>query len=932
MHDAPRTARPTRDVEPRTAPSPAGWIALAIWAGLAILAFFAAVGVVAAFTRLTDGLDPVTDLKKITFSQQSVILDRTGKVELARFGGEKREIVAFADIPPIVIDAQTAIEDKTFWDNAGFDPLAIISAGIDSLRGNSRGASTITQQLVRQRLLDPNLVTDPNRTLERKLKEIIQSIRLTEAYPGVEGKQQIIAAYLNQNYYGNQAYGIKAAAKSYFGVDDLFNLTPAQAAILAGLPKSPSNYDLVKNSEEQCVEPSPADTADTCAANKGTQLVVPDSTAIVQRRNLILDLMAEGRTPLSGNQFSPQQLEAAKSDPVILAPQTIPRWIAPHFVWAVQAELADKLCAGAPTCDALEAGGLTITTTLDAKLQAIAERWVQAAAIVPHAKDPAALAKSLKIPYAQWMKNLRTKDVNNGAMVALDYQTGELVAYVGSANYYAVKSTPQFQAKFDVVGSGFRQPGSAFKPFNYLTAIDDKRLTAASMLMDTSADFGGKYTPADADGLERGPVRVRNALQFSLNIPAVKAAIINSPDHVYARAKDFGMVFDPNEPLAGPAIALGVQTVRPVDLITAYGTLANGGKRIDHTTILSVKDQSGKDVIPPYVPPAGKQVASPQAAYIITDILSGNTNPRINPFWGKFELTGPGNKHRPATLKTGTNNDAKDLNAYGYIAPPTDQQRTNGQYALTVGAWVGNSDNTVVSTPNKPVFSIDVTTFMWQGFLQEATSKWAIDDFARPDGLVQAKVDAFTGLRPGPGSKTVDELFIPGTEPKVSVPPGSCGKDVLGLEGVVDGHFQNWVSADEDWIARAEQGPGRTGGVNRDPTAYFYNGTFRPYGASWGALVAGHGCAAPSPSVTCYPVPTPDPSGVTPSFEVPSADPSANLIFEPCPTPIPTAAPSIEPSAPPTPEPTPEPTKPPKPTPTPAPTPEPSASAAPAPS
>ena len=132
---------------------------------------------------------------------------------------------------------------------------------------------------------------------------------------------------------------------------------------------------------------------------------------------------------------------------------------------------------------------------------------------MPHAKDPAALAKTLKIPggYAQWMKNLRTKDVHNGAMVALDYQTGELIAYVGSANYYAPKSTPQFQAKFDVVGSGFRQPGSAFKPFNYLTALDDKRLTAASMLMDTSADFGGKYTPADADGLERGPVRVRNS-------------------------------------------------------------------------------------------------------------------------------------------------------------------------------------------------------------------------------------------------------------------------------------------------------------------------------------------------------------------------------------------------------------------------------------
>jgi membrane peptidoglycan carboxypeptidase len=929
-------ARPARELEPRTSPSAAGWIALAIFAGLAILALIAAVGVVTVFARMTDGLPPVSDFDKLTFQQQSIVYDRTGKIELARFGGEQREVVTFAEIPKVAIDAQTAVEDKTFWDNAGFDPLAILSAGIDSLRGNSRGASTITQQLVRQRLLPASLVQDSSRTFERKLKEIVQSIRLTEAYPGVEGKQKIIAAYLNQNYYGNQSYGIKAAAKSYFGLDDLSKMTPAQAAILAGLPQSPSTYDLVKNAETQCVNPSPADTEDTCASGK-SELVVDKSTKIVERRNLILDLMANGRTPLSGSQYSPDELRAAENDPVVLAPQQTPNWIAPHFVWAVQAELADKLCAGEPTCDQLEAGGLAITTTLDANLQKIAEKWVQAAAVVPNSKNPASLAKSLAIPggYASWMKNLRGKDVHNGAMVAIDYQTGELVAYVGSANYYATKGTPQFQPKFDVVGSGFRQPGSAFKPFNYLTGIDDGTLTAGTMLMDTSTDFGGKYTPADADNAERGPVRVRNALQFSLNIPAVKAAVINTPDHVFARAQDFGAVFQTKQATAGASIALGVQEVRPVDLVTAYATLANGGKYLGHTTILSVKDQGGHDVVKPYQPPPGKQAAKPQSAFIVTDILSGNTNPRINPFWGKFEIRGPGNKHRPATLKTGTNNDAKDLNAYGFIAPPTSDQRTAGQYALAVGAWVGNSDNTVVSTPQKPLFSIDVTTYMWQGFMQEATSKWAIDDFQAPDGLVKAKIDPFTGLKPTAGGPSVDEWFIKGTEPKDSVPVGTCGEQVLKSFGIYEGKFSNWLSADVDWINRAERGPGVRGGVNRSPTAYFYNGQFRPFGASWGAIVTGHGCAAPSPSVTCFPVPTPDASGVVPSFEVPSPDPSANLIFEPCatPSPLPSASasetPSIEPSATPppsvapTPTPTPKPTKPPKPTPTPPPPPTP---------
>ncbi|MBA2380554.1 MAG: penicillin-binding protein [Chloroflexi bacterium] len=933
MYDAPRPERgASRAASVRTSPSAAGWIALAIWAMLALLAILGTVGVVAAFSRFTKDLDPpATVLNNIGFSEQSRILDRNGK-ELARFGGEKREVVAFADIPPVIIDAQTAIEDKTFWDNAGFDPLAIISAAVDSVRGNSRGASTITQQLVRQRLLDDKLVQDPHRTLERKVKEIIQSIRLTEAYPGVEGKQKIIAAYLNQNYYGNQSYGVLAAAKSYFGVKSLDEVTPAQAAALAGLVKSPSNYDLVKNATAQCVDPSPSDTTDTCAADKGTELVVPQDSTIVGRRNQILELLANGRATLSHDQYSPEDFRRGEEEPLTVARQLTPRWKAPHFVWAVQQELADKLCGdGVPTCGIVEGGGLTITTTLDLKIQAIAEKWVQAAAVVPNAKNPAALAKILKIGgYTQWMKNLRGKDIHNGALVALDYQTGELIAYVGSANYFAAKSTKQFQAKYDVVGNGFRQPGSAFKPFNYLTGIDDKKITAGSMFMDTATDFGGKYSPSDADNRERGPVRVRTALQFSLNIPSVKAAEVNTPERVFARAREFGMIFASDKTNAGLSIALGVQEVRPVDLVTAYGTLANGGLKLGHTTILSVRNQAGTDV--PLEPLAGQQVVSPQAAFIVTDILAGNTNPTVNPFWGKFALTGPAGERRPATLKTGTNNDAKDLNAYGFIAPPTDAGRKKGEHALAVGAWNGNSDNSVVGK----VFSIDVTTYVWQGFLQEATKAWAINDFARPDGLERAKIDVFTGLRPRSGDETIDEWYIAGTAPQTAPAAGDCGQKILEMSEIYEGRFKNWMTADLDWLKRAARGPGTAGGVNRTATQYFYNGQFQPYGRSWGALVEGHGCTVPSPSVTCYPVPTPDPSGVLPSFTIPSADPSANIVFEPCPTLKPSAPPSVEPSIevtpPPSEAPTPPPTEAPTPTPTEAPTPTPTDAPTPAPS
>src|SRR5512142_385709 len=217
------------------------------------------------------------------------------------------------------------------------------------------------------------------------------------------------------------------------------------------------------------------------------------------------------------------------------------------------------------------------------------------------------------------MANLRQKDINNGALVALDYQTGEIVAYVGSADYYAPKATKQFQPKFDVLADGWRQPGSAFKPFNYVTGIDDHSMTAATMFMDVTTDFGGGYTPTDADLLERGPVRVADALRFSLNIPSVKAAEVNGPDHVFATAKKFGLQFQTATTQAGLSIALGTEEVHPVDLVTGYGTMANGGEYIPHTTILRVVDGNGADVAPPYQPPAGVPAVSPQAAYVITD-------------------------------------------------------------------------------------------------------------------------------------------------------------------------------------------------------------------------------------------------------------------------------------------------------------------------
>ena len=225
--------------------------------------------------------------------------------------------MTFADIPPALIDATTSIEDKTFWENSGFDPAGFVAAAIDTIQGRDRGGSTITQQLVRARLL-PSSAFEGS-VYERKAKEIIQSIRLTEAYPGEAGKQTIIEKYLNQNFYGNRSYGVAAAARSYWH-KDLKDLSLAQMAILAGIPQSPTRFDLVKNATEETYKDSKGEEQE--------HLVVPPTSEIVQRRNFILDLM-KTRSVLTKGDYTDADYEAAKTEPVILASQIADQWRAP---------------------------------------------------------------------------------------------------------------------------------------------------------------------------------------------------------------------------------------------------------------------------------------------------------------------------------------------------------------------------------------------------------------------------------------------------------------------------------------------------------------------------------------------------------------------------------------------------------------------------
>jgi membrane peptidoglycan carboxypeptidase len=763
--------------------------------------------------------DPA-DLERLTFAQPTILYDRTGTVELARFEQQDRRVVTFNEIPKVVLDTLTTAEDRSFWQNEGFDPGAIIAAAFQNATGDGtgqRGASTITQQLVRARLLPPD-VTNGDRYV-RKVLEIIQSARVTQAYAGEAGKQQIITAYLNESYFGHDAYGIAAAAGVYFGVTDLSKLTPAQAALLAALVKAPSLYDPYRYAT-----PGP----------KGT-LVVPQDSPPVVRRNWVLSNLA---TAARWTTLSPADLAAAMAEPVVLTGAHQAAMKAPQFSYQVRSQL-EQMLGGAT---AVDTGGYKVITSLDWKAQQLAERDVAAAAIAPNlsSSQAAALLTALKVPQAdrRWIANLRGKDLHNGLLVAVDYRHGDVLAYVGSAGYYRTDlASPRFQPEFDAANSG-RQPGSSFKPVVYSTAFDRNVLDPGSLLLDVSTDFGG-WTPKDADQGERGPVLVRSALQQSLNLPAIRALQrVGSPAVADVAAK-LGINFPagPQSFLqAGLAGAIGTVETRPIDLTSAFGGLANGGVHVPTRMILSITGPDGRQVYQAPANPTGVQAISSQASFLISDVLAGNSDPAQNPVWATALAlhNTPHGQRRPAAAKTGTTDEVRDLSTYGFLAPPTNPSSPG----LAVGVWLGNSDNSKPRTSN-PANSLAAAN-MWRSFVRDYTKSWPVASFTPPKGVVRATIDAWSGGKPGPWTHdTRDEWFRAGTEPGSTHaidPPGllysnDCGgwrvdpvKAELGPKA--------WDKDVGNWLSRAQRGAGIKGPYGSH-TAYL------PGKSNWGGSLLG---------------------------------------------------------------------------------------------
>jgi membrane peptidoglycan carboxypeptidase len=535
------------------------------------------------------------------------------------------------------------------------------------------------------------------------------------------------------------------------------------------------------------------------------------------------------------------------------------------------------------------------------KAQSIAERYVTAATIVPQLSGAAfdrAIRQYKLGKDRDWISPLRGVGIHNGAMVALDYKTGDVLAYVGSAGYYRDDlASKKFNPKYDVAGVGFRQPGSAFKPVVYTTGFDQRKITAGSVLLDVTTAFASTWTPEDADSQERGPVLARKALQYSLNIPAIRALDRTGFKSVDQAAAKAGLKFQAGTSIegAGLAGAIGTVEVRLQDLVSTYGAFGNGGVVTEPRMILDVTDSAGNSVATAG-DPIQRKVWSPQAAWIMANILEGNTNPRDNLIWGpRFRLdNGPGNAYRPAAIKTGTTNEVRDVSAYGLLPKPTDPD----QPAIALGVWMGNSDHRQPTLGDRLIFAADGPGEVWHSFMREYMKGKPVAEFERPKGLVEQTIDAYSGGRPGPWTRdTVSEWFINGTQPggnDAVDPPGILYTQQCGTWMVDPVKAENrgapaiWTNADRDWARRAARGPGVAGAYGTR-TSYFWGR------ASWGGPITSGGPCITPPPATPTPRPTPEPTATSPDT-TPGPQPTPRRTPRPRPTePPPVATPTPEP-------------------------------------
>ncbi len=666
-------------------------IILSILAGIIVLLLVGSF-VVYEYYKIAATLPSVADLQQRASTFETTrIFDRNGDLlyEILDPNAGRRTFTTLDKISPYLVAATIATEDKSFYSHPGFDWTAIVRAFWQNFqgRGTVSGASTITQQLARYLLLAPEERTE--QSYMRKVREALLAAEITRRY----SKDQILELYLNEFYYGNLAYGIEAAAETYFDTTaDKLDLS--QASFLAGLPQAPAVYDVYHNRE-----------------------------ATRERQKQVLTLMYEDSSE-QGCIFVSNSIKRVCVDSVTAVaaytalenyefktPDVLMRY--PHWVNYVRSILESQFDA-----QTIYRSGFSVYTTLDPSLQDLAEQDVK-----------------------EQVASLADYNANDGALVAIRPSTGEILAMVGSADFY----NDAIDGQVNMAISATRQPGSSIKPITYITAFE-KGWTAATLIWDVPSEFPPSgdpndprppYKPVNYDGRFHGPVTVRTALANSYNIPAVKTlqfdGIYDDPntpneDGVLAVARRMGVTSLTRDDY-GLSLTLGGGEVSLLEMTGAYAVIANGGKRVPPVAIMRILDHTG-NVVYEYTPPVGEQVIRPEHAFLISSILSDN-EARTPMFGANSVLQLP----FQAAAKTGTSNDYRDNWTLGYTPD------------LTVGVWVGNADY----TPMKDVSGVTGAAPIWSQFMQSAVPQVTGGNptpFTKPEGIVERVICEVSGTDP----------------------------------------------------------------------------------------------------------------------------------------------------------------------------------------
>ena len=604
---------------------------------------------------------------------------------------EDRSLVRLADVPKTLTDAILVTEDRDFYRHAGISVKRTFGAVFANLRGSAtQGGSTLTQQLVK------NMYLSPVRTLKRKGIEAILALILDARY----SKDEIFEAYLNEIYLGREGSvnitGVGEAARHYFG-KEAADLDLAESATIAATIKAPNTYSPLR---------SPVKTT--------------------QRRDLVLRMMRDEK------KISDAELQQALAEPLRTASRATFRTKAPHFVDFVKAELEERYG------EKLKTEGLQIYTTLDVDLQQAGQRAVTEG------------LASLEKRYRRLAQTAREAPLQ-GALIMLEPQTGAVRVLVGGRDYR--------RSQFNRVTQAHRQPGSLFKPFVYLAAFSQrdrsKPVTPATILDDSPITVAWdrkeaeqQWTPRNYDGSFRGHMSARSALEQSINIPTVRAALAAGLPTVIATARAAG-IGSPLRPY--PSIALGAFEISPIEIASAYSVFANSGVRIEPNAIVGVMTSDGK-VLDRKESPL-KPALPADAVFLVDSLMRGAVD------------RGTGGGARAGGVrgilagKTGTTNDGRDAWFVGFSP------------RFLAAVWVGYDDNRPVHLSGSqgavPLFA---------DFTRSVPPQYFTQNFPVPSDIVTAEIDPDTGYLAGPNCpRRMTEVFIAGTSPNVECPVHGFG-------------------------------------------------------------------------------------------------------------------------------------------------------------